>query len=381
MHDASTTPHNSGNNTLVKVAAIFGLLFLFLLAIQLLGDSFKLLGKDFSEQLVATTSDPFVGLFVGILATVLVQSSSVTTSVIVGLVSGGALTVSNAIPMIMGANIGTTVTNTLVSLGHVSREQEFERAFAGATMHDFFNFMTVAILFPLELMTGYLSKVATWMATTAYGYEVSTFKSPVKALVKPPAKAIKGFLTDSFTEPKLAGVVLLVLSIAAIFGALFFLVKLLRSSMMERVKVYIDKIFGNSALVTMAVGMAVTIMVQSSSITTSIMVPLVATGILTLEHAFPLTLGANIGTTITALMAALVGNVAGLTIACVHLVFNLSGIALIMPIQSIRAIPLNMARRLARVAVRNRALAFGYVFFLFFVTPFLFVLASRMSGS
>ena len=75
------------------------------------------------------------------------------TSVIVGLVATGEVPVHTAVPMIMGANIGTTVTNTIVSLAHITRPQEFRRAFAAATVHDAFNFMAVAIFLPLEIIS------------------------------------------------------------------------------------------------------------------------------------------------------------------------------------------------------------------------------------
>ena len=90
----------------------------------------KLLGGDFANTVMATTSNPLTALFIGILATTLFQSSSTTTSLIVGMVSGGALTLSGAIPMIMGANIGTTVTNTIISIGYINRDKEFQRAFS-----------------------------------------------------------------------------------------------------------------------------------------------------------------------------------------------------------------------------------------------------------
>ena len=133
------------------------LLYGFLVAIQMMGGAIKLMGKGASEGLFEGNLNPFAGLAVGVLATVLVQSSSTTTATIVSLVGSGALALKSAVPMIMGANIGTTVTNTLVSIGHVRRGQEFQRAFAAATVHDFFNVLCVALILPLELSTGVLS--------------------------------------------------------------------------------------------------------------------------------------------------------------------------------------------------------------------------------
>jgi sodium-dependent phosphate cotransporter len=146
----------------------------------------KVMGADTQERLFANVDNPMAGLFVGLLGTVLVQSSSASTSVIVGLVASGALSVDAAVPMIMGANIGTTVTNTLVSLGHVRQSNEFRRAFAAATVHDFFNVMAVMILLPLELATGWLSSAAEWVSERLVGSAGADWESPVKKWVKEP---------------------------------------------------------------------------------------------------------------------------------------------------------------------------------------------------
>ena len=109
------------DHPLFRLTLLLLLLYIFFVSISLMGASFKFFGKGFAEQLLSTTSNPFVGLLIGVLATSLVQSSSTTTSMVVALVAGGALDVAGAIPIIMGANIGTSVTNTLVSVGHIGR--------------------------------------------------------------------------------------------------------------------------------------------------------------------------------------------------------------------------------------------------------------------
>jgi len=125
-------------------------LYLFFLSLQMMGTSLKMFGKEFSETLISTTTNPLVGLFIGILATSVIQSSSSTTSIVVGMVAGGALTIDTAIPIIMGANIGTSVTNTIASLPQINRSNEFKRAFSAATVHDYFNLLAVIIIFPLR---------------------------------------------------------------------------------------------------------------------------------------------------------------------------------------------------------------------------------------
>jgi solute carrier family 34 (sodium-dependent phosphate cotransporter) len=137
--------------TPVRALLVVFFLYVFLVGIGFLEAGIAAAGADFQARLMREVSHPLSGLCAGLLATVLVQSSSVSTATIVGMVGAGTLPVSLAVPMIMGANIGTTVTNTLASLGSIRRANEFRRAFAAATVHDFFNLMAVAILLPLEL--------------------------------------------------------------------------------------------------------------------------------------------------------------------------------------------------------------------------------------
>ncbi|HCQ97800.1 MAG TPA: hypothetical protein DIU48_00165, partial [Acidobacteria bacterium] len=145
-----------------------------------MGAGFKLLGGDAVEAIFSATANPFMGLIVGILATTVVQSSSVTTAMIVGLVAApeAALPLSNAVPMVMGANIGTTVTATLVALAHMGRREEFERAFPVAVCHDVFNYLTVLILLPVEMATGYLRRAAEILSGVLQGAGGFDYESP-----------------------------------------------------------------------------------------------------------------------------------------------------------------------------------------------------------
>ncbi len=175
--------------TPLRILLVLFLLFGFLVAIKLLGGSISMMGKGAAKGLFDGVSNPFAGLAVGVLATVLVQSSSTTTSTIVGIV-GDTLPLRSAIPMIMGANIGTTVTNTLVSIGHVRRSREFVRAFAAATMHDFFNVMCVVVFLPLEMLTHVFENTATKLSGMLTSGAGSDYKSPIKVAVKACFKAV-----------------------------------------------------------------------------------------------------------------------------------------------------------------------------------------------
>jgi sodium-dependent phosphate cotransporter len=367
-----TTPRlaTASASPALRILALVIVLMGFFLGLDLLGQAFGLFGRDFAALLVERTSNPFVGLFAGILGTTLVQSSSTTTSLTVALVAAGALTVEGAIPVIMGSNIGTSVTNTLVSLGHVTRRGEFERAFAGATVHDLFNLLTVLILLPLEITTGYLANTSVVLASAIAGVGGLNLLDPVKMVIRPISAAIIQMLGR-------APVPTLIVALALLFLGLKLLVDLLKALMSGRAEHVLHKTLFRSPIAAITAGMLMTVMVQSSSITTSVMIPLVAAGIVTLPQVFPFTIGANLGTTVTALIAALsTGSVAAVTVACSHLMFNVTGTLLVFVPPPMRAIPLALARALGRLTVRNRLYAVAYVAAVFFVIPFLLLLLS-----
>lgn len=371
---ARTTQRSAGRERLIllaKLLAIVGCLYLFIVGIGAMGHSFKLFGKGFSEQLLQTTASPFVGLFIGILATSLVQSSSTTTSIIVGLVAGGGISVAGAIPMIMGANIGTTITNTLVSLAHLRQSADFRRAFAAATIHDFFNLLAVLALFPLEMATGVLSKSATLLGELFQSVGGLKIGDPLKLATKPAIDALSALLGH---QPWLV----LILSVALTFAMLMLLVKILRSLVLKKVEAFFDEHLFKKAGRAMLFGLALTVAVQSSSITTSLVIPLAAAGILRLKQIFPYTLGANVGTTATAMLAALAtGSLAAVTVAFAHFLFNLFGILLIWHVPRIRAVPLRLAEGLADLSQRSRLVPLLYVLGVFFLLPLGLILLFR----
>jgi sodium-dependent phosphate cotransporter len=365
-----------------KIAAIFAILYLFLVSIGMIGTGFKGLGRGFAEQLMSSNAAPLIGLFIGILATSLIQSSSTTTSIVVGMVAAGTfgedpiLAVATAIPYIMGANIGTSITNTIVSLGHIANKNEFRRAFEASIVHDFFNALSVLILFPLQLYFGVISKTANWMASLFLGAGTFTFKSPVKMMTKPAVDAINNFfkMQDIINHNWL----LIFAALILLFISLRYLTVLIRSLVMERLEAFFDSHIFKTWLRAMAFGIFITILVQSSSITTSLVVPLAGAGILQLRQIFPYTLGANIGTTITALLASLVaGTHAPLAVAFGHLAFNIYGILLIWPIEKIRNIPIKMSEKFAAVAVRNRMIPIVYILVVFFLIPLTLIFIVR----
>jgi len=363
---------NKKYQLLIKVAGVVISLYLFLVGINGLSTAIKHMGGDFAENILTTTSNPFIALFIGILSTTIFQSSSTTTSLIVGMVSGGALNLAGAIPMIMGANIGTTVTNIIVSIGHINRGNEFKRAFAAATVHDFFNVFAVLILFPIEIAFGLLEKTATGFGTLLFGSVSANevFKSPIKTAIKWGTNQLEAISFDS-------SVIFIIISVLLTFLMLFSIVKFLRSLVLDNVQQFFDRFIFKTAIHGIVFGMLLTIMVQSSSITTSTIVPLAGAGVLTLRQVYPFTLGANIGTTVTAILAALTLNVTALVAAFAHLFFNLYGILIIYVNPLFREIPLKLANWLSEVAIKNKFIPLIYLVCFFFLLPLIIIILGR----
>ncbi|MFH1279445.1 MAG: Na/Pi symporter [Candidatus Eisenbacteria bacterium] len=357
---------SGGRHPLLDLFLFLVFLYLFLFSIELMSAAFKLAGKGFAEHLLTMTSDPVAGLIIGIVVTSIIQSSSTTTSIVVGLVAAGSLDLRLAIPVIMGANIGTTVTNTIVSLGHVRNPKEMERAFAAATVHDFFNIMSVLVLFPMELRFHLIEKTATALERAFEGAGGVAMVSPLKLILGPPVHHLK----DLLPHP----VPLLVLAFLVLFLSLSRMVRLMRRHVMGRAEGFFSRgLFRNDAIAYL-VGWILTSLVQSSSVTTSLVVPLAGTGALSVREIYPYTLGANLGTTITALLASLAtANPAAVTVALSHLVFNMFGTAVFYPL---RILPIRLSTGLGAIAARSRRnLVYVFVIYaLLHVIPIVYVL-------
>lgn len=354
--------------TLFNIFFLICYLYLFLFSLELMGTSLKLFGKGFATTLIETTTNPFVGLFIGILATSLIQSSSSTTSIVVGLVAGGALNVANAIPIIMGANIGTSVTNTLASMTQINRTLEFKRSFSAAIVHDFFNLLAVVVIFPLQYFTNFLGKAATFLGNEFQHIGGLKFLSPIKAITKPVVSALQDLIGKNPW-------ILLALSLFFLLFSLTRMVKSLKIIIVNKSEAWFDRYLFKTAPRALLVGLLLTVMVQSSSITTSLAVPLAGAGLLTLTQIFPYTLGANLGTTITAILAALVtGNLSAIIVAFSHLLFNISGMIVWWPF---KGLPILLAQKFAIFATRNKFIPVGYILFVFFFLPIMLILISR----
>lgn len=366
------------------ILAVIALYFL-IVAVGLIGDGISGVGEDAAQKAFDFASNPFVGLFVGILATALIQSSSTTTSIVVTAVGAGALPLNVGVPVIMGANIGTSVTNTLASLGHAGNKNEFRRAFSASTVHDFFNLLAVVILFPIEWFFHPMERVSQWLANGLYGTVlpdpgnvdfIGAITDPVAGALGP--DGLMGFLPGEIAPS--VGTILL--GIFLIFMAVRWMGKILQSIIVGRAKKWLQRALEGKPPVSMLVGFLVTCLAQSSSVTTSTMVPFAGSGTLTTRDIYPMTLGANVGTTTTAIIAALAvgsdGGRAALTMALVHLLFNVFGIILIYVLPFLRNTPVWCAEKMGKLASEHKTIAAVWVLGVFIIIPGIVVFSQAL---
>lgn len=353
-----------------RIVTVVFAMFLFLLSIELIATAFGQLGRETARSIISATSNPFIGLFIGLLITAIIQSSSTTTSMVVAVVASGGLGLAQAIPIIMGANIGTTLTSSLVSLGFITNKNEFRKAISAGTVHDFFNIITATILFPMEYYYGFLSSLS----------------QSITSLITVEVNAGGGFSLSFFNLQGISNWLLTLVDfpgaiIVMAFLFLFASIKLLSSFISKMVigtsRDQLNKYFFQSSSRAFWWGTVITGGIQSSSITTSLMVPLVATSKVQLRRAYSFILGANVGTTITALLAALFKSDAAVSIALVHVLFNLIGVLIFLPIPMMRKIPLALATSLGRVTMNHRVIGFLYIIVLFFLLPFTLIYLNK----
>ncbi|CAJ1359901.1 unnamed protein product [Effrenium voratum] len=408
--------------TTLRILGVLLALYCFLFGLDLVGVSLAAFGGKRAGQLFAITDNPIAALMVGILATVMVQSSSTSTSIVVGLVGAEVLTVERAIPIIMGANVGTAVTNNLVSMTYLGNRFELERAFSAATAHDIFNILNVLILLPIEQISaalsgrgGLLFLMSKGLADAVLGTASNLeFSSPTQAMVRPLSsllltvdkdvvKAVSfgppsehlilhncsscgsysclssatsevwkkvtsfealevcggandckqnstcylsaGNYFKSIEEAHLirqgllqglgdlgGGILGLGIALVVMCGALYVMVRLLHGLVMRKATQVVQIGSNMNDFWALLLGMALAFVVQSSSVVTSALIPLVAIAVLPVGKMLPITLGANIGTTVTSVLAALtIMNADSIQIAFCHLLFNILGVLIWFP--------------------------------------------------
>ena len=345
-------------------------LLLFIFAIDLLMVAMSHLNNEVAENILLATRNPFVSLFIGLLMTALIQSSSTVTASVVAVVASGHLTLEQAVPMVMGANIGTTLTSTLVSLSYIMDRKQFKRALSAGMLHDIFNIFTVIILLPLEVYFGFLSKISIRIAHLFTPDE--SYSGPIiynKVFTRP----LSVWISNTIDIPFLT----MIISVFLVFAA----IKLLSTSVYKAFVLNsfhdINKLIFKNPYMAFIYGTFFTAAVQSSTVTTSLVVPLVANKKVSVKKAFPFIIGANIGTSITAAIAAIYKTEAAIALAIVHFLFNFIGALIFLPFPTLRNIPIMLALYVGKKSVKSRFLGFAYILLTFFIIPFLLIYFSN----
>jgi len=193
--EASEEPKESKLLIISRLFFAIFWIYVFIFSIGLMSDSFQVLGGSFLNKMLDQVQDhlniPYCGLCLGLLLTALCQSSSTSTAIFITLVAADLFTVSQGIYCIMGANVGTSITSTLVAFGNIATPTEFRNSMACAALPAMFNWLTVLALLPLEMNFSMLEKI-TAAATqnlvqngTEPGDSGGHGKSPIKAITKP----------------------------------------------------------------------------------------------------------------------------------------------------------------------------------------------------
>lgn len=384
---AISAPGNGRVPVLVNALLAIAFLYLFLCSLKIMGAGLKGVSKDPGaaeriQEFFEHATNPFVALTAAVLVTSLVQSSSFTTSLIITLVGAGQLDIQTGVFAVMGANIGTSITSTIAALGSVRIKRQFRRAFAAAIVHDFFNLLSVAVLFPLEWITYELTgKGLIYRATALVANHLGldpTGKGvdPVKTICKPVIGGFEWVVSLFGLGPIPTGIIMAAAGVGLLLLSLALMVANLKGALLKRIEGVFTKVFFRNDAIAYGTGAVVTVLVQSSSITTSLIVPLAGAGTVKLKRVFPYVLGANLGTTMTGLLAATASPVpAAVTVALAHVFFNLAGAAIWYPM---RIIPIRMAKNYARLAADRKRYALLFIVVVFGVIPAIGLLITEL---
>lgn len=356
----------SGIGVFFKYGQVIFALFLFIFAIDLLTVAMGRINSGIALDFLQATKNPFISLFIGLLVTALIQSSSTVTASVVAIVASGNLTLQQAVPLVLGANIGTTLTSTLVSLSYLMNRKQFRRALSAGISHDIFNILSVVLLFPLEIYFGFLSKTAIFIA--GWFDSDNSFEGPIIY-----NRMFTRTWTDWFVDQIPLPVVSMILSILLVFLAIKVLSTAMYKSFVKDTFQDINKVIFEKTGLAFIYGVFFTAAVQSSTVTTSLVVPLVANKKVTLSKAFPFIIGTNIGTTITAVIASIYKPEAAIALALVHVLFNSFGALIFLPFPKIRFIPIWISNYMGRISLQNRFVGFVYILLTFFIIPFLLI--------
>ncbi|MBZ8176523.1 hypothetical protein GP475_10960 [Corynebacterium poyangense] len=321
----------------------------FAIATVLFGINLVISGSQAISPLVARAHNPFLGLALGIVLTAVIQSSSATTALTVTAVGGGLIPLEAAVPIIMGANIGTTFTPFLVAFSFFRNQDQYQRAIHTAGMHMWFNVSLVALLLPLELL--------------AHPFQHFSHLDTIT----PPTNHSPLVFNPTFSL--ICGAFLILISVRIIAALLNTLMATTTHTLMERAP-------GRSFSLGVLVGTLITMMVQASTVTICSLLAFTVTRPIRQRDALALIVGANVGTTLLSLIVAFYLNTAAVQAALIHLFFNLIGAIALLCFPALRTLLLYAGTLNSRIAQLGYALSFFFLLSSYIIAPAIFILAA-----
>jgi sodium-dependent phosphate cotransporter len=283
-------------------------------------------------------------------------------------VASGTIQIHSGVCIVMGANLGTTITSMIVSLGFITEKKEFRRAVSASAYHFFFNFFTILILFPLELYNQFLSRLSTTISNYFFANPptMANRQSESRWSLLNPVIDLLEAISPVFAF--MAGLIL-------IFSSILLFRRIISQLLKAKSPEAFSRFFFKSRLKSFIWGIITTAAIRSSTITTSVVVPIVSKRITTLKRASPFILGANLGTTITAFFAASLNQSSAnvMSIAMAHFLFNLIGVVIFFPFASVEKVILFSAKSFAKVSADQKFVLLAFILVTFFFFPFLII--------
>lgn len=312
----------------------------------------------------------YVAVAIGLLSASIAQSSSLATSIVAGAFASGTVDLSWGVHAVFGANIGTTLTAAVVTLRYARRASEFERALRGALMHITFNVVTA---FPLIILETRGIGLSSWISSylPEHAESAASHASPeATGLFGRPIGTLASYLIDDLGfGPRESGVTLFLCGLVAMIVGLFGLVRMMRRYATETVERAMSSALMRGRTASFLAGIVVTVVMQSSTLSTSLMIPLFASGVLDQRRGFALIAGANLGTTLKLVAAAFAGSQGSIEIAVTHFVFNAIGAAVLLGLPYIRSAVPGIAT-LGASFFRSRPIVFaGMLAFVWLIGP------------
>jgi sodium-dependent phosphate cotransporter len=379
------------SNKKVRLLLVLGFgIFLFISSLEGVKSGFKIVFAEWQKGIlgmITANTAPMTGLAIGVLSTALVQSSSAVVAATMvsmsGMVVSGlplAAAMRFGVPMVLGANIGTTVTNTIVIFG-VRRGMtmnEFGDTIPGVIVDDVYEFLTIALFFILEMTTGFISNTTLRIGeylTSSLGLETALAafdKTIIDIIIKEPlVKPLRNLVVE-ISGQRIGGVVLFVFWFLVIIFSMGLITKGLENLIQTDWENKIKAAF-NSPTRSFFTGFSITWLVGSSSIGTSLIVPFLATKVVDLKKAYPYLCGCNMGTTVdlSQIYGYIAGGMVGVMLGSAHVMLNVIALLLWL-VSPLRFVPVRIAERIGKAIQTNENAAISlviWVVIIFFILP------------